>query len=158
AVSVSATEANHPRSRPATRAWIRWLAPLAVVFLVLFRRPQRDVFYASRATSPDAPASVASRTIFDELVLRLAAQDWLLLTYLSALLFETLLGHGPQRTLAIGAVALDLGIFTGVLWLVRGGVLAEGPFRRLVYSVGVLVAILGSFFELQWILPVASGP
>jgi hypothetical protein len=78
--------------------------------------------------------------------------------YLSALLFETLLGRGPERGLAVGAVAVDLGVFAGVVWLVRGGVVREGPLRRLVYCVGILVALLGSFFELQWILPVASGP
>jgi hypothetical protein len=74
-------------------------------------------------------------------------------------LFYLVVGStSPHRPVALVAVALDLAAFVAVLvWVRREG--ARGGFLpALVYRCGVLGALLGSFFELQWILPAASGP
>jgi hypothetical protein len=60
--------------------------------------------------------------------------------------------------LAAACLGLDLAVFCGVLLLVRRERPKQHVVHALLYRVGVLVALLGSFFELQWILPAASGP
>src|SRR6185295_13891463 len=126
-------------------SWWKW--PIVVV-LVLFWRRQRDEFYPDQVSSlvcdPEARKSV---------FVRLAAQDWLLLFYLLTLACEVLFGHGPKRTVALSCIGLDLAVFVAVIWRVRRSSTRLGFAAALLYRIGVLVALLGSFFELQWILP-----
>lgn len=129
------------------------ISPLIAVALTVLRRPQRDEFYTQGPGSDRRDGE-----LFARIVLRLAAQDWLLLVYLTTLLAEVWVGNGPRRQLALAWVAMDLVLFAGVVWMVRGGVLENRFSAALVYRFGVLAALLGSFLELQWILPAASGP
>ena len=85
----------------------------------------------------------------------LAIQDWVVLFYLCALLFAVLQGSGPRRQTAILCVLADLAAFSAILALTRGGVLS-GVVRTGLYRIGFVVGILGSFFQLQYILPTAS--
>jgi hypothetical protein len=89
--------------------------------------------------------------------MRLAAHDWLLIGYLLTLLYEVLFGGGPRRGPAAAGLALDLAMFVGVLALVRRDDPPRSRLYALIYRLGVLFALLGSFLELQWILPAASG-
>jgi hypothetical protein len=120
--------------------------PLGLVLLVL-RQPGR--------TLPDRPPPPG---FVEQLVLRLAAQDWLLGAYLVTLLFEVLVGHGPRRPMAIALLTIDLVGFGLVVWLVRGVRLRGNVLPGFLYRMGILGVLLGTFFELQWILPSASGP
>jgi hypothetical protein len=88
----------------------------------------------------------------------LAAQDWLLLGYLIVLVYEVIVGDGPHRPVALLCLGADLGVFVFILWLVRRHGSRASASRALLYRIGILVALLGSFLELQWILPAASGP
>ncbi len=87
-----------------------------------------------------------------------AAHDWLLLAYLTALFLRVLAGHGERRTVALECLAFDLVVFALILVLMRGGVFKNEVAGGLVYRAGLLLPILGSFFQLQYILPSASGP
>jgi hypothetical protein len=93
----------------------------------------------------------------ESIVLSLAAQDWLLLFYLLTLAGEVLFGHGPKRTVALSFIGLDLAVFVAVIWRVRRRATRLGFAAALLYRLGILFALLGSFLELQWILPAASG-
>jgi hypothetical protein len=115
------------------------------------RRPRRSAF--EQPTSP-----VETSSLYGRLFLKLAAQDWLLLGYLVTLLYEVACGGGPRRATAATLLALDVSIFVAVLVVVRGELLGGRFLPGFAYRLGVIGAVLGSFFELQWILPAASGP
>ena len=134
---------------PERPAWWRW--PI-LVLLVLFWRRQRDEFYPE-----GRPPSLVRVDRRANILRALAAQDWLLLLYLVTLGGEILAGHGPKRSLAFSLVAADLLIFVAVLFHVRRSSSQPTAPRAFLYRIGILVALLGSFFELQWILPAASG-
>ena len=110
--------------------------------------------HAPEIASPRAPTP---RTAVAGILRRVAAQDWLLVVYFLVLLAEVLRGSGPRRSAALGGLSVDLAVFVTVLALVRGGLLG-GPFLAgLLYRLTVLGTTLASFFQLQWILPSASG-
>jgi hypothetical protein len=93
-----------------------------------------------------------------KLALRLAAQDWLLLVYLVTLFLEVVGRNGVHHGLASACLAFDIALFAGILWLIRRPGAQPRFVTSLVYRAGVLTALLGSFLQLQWILPAASGP
>jgi hypothetical protein len=126
-----------------------------VLLVGTLRRPRRSAF---DQTSPAIRERGDSTTLIGRLVLTLAALDWLVLGYLFTLLFEVVQGSGSRRAPAAAYLALDATLFLAVLVVVRGELLRGRFLPGLVYRLGVLGAILGSFFELQWILPAASGP
>lgn len=87
----------------------------------------------------------------------LAAQDWLLLAYLSVLLVQVLAGDGPRRTTAIEWVSLDLAVWASVLALTRSRFLADRPrLASVIYRAGIGFPVLASFLQLQYILPTAG--
>ena len=135
-----------PRIDPTTPWHLRVLIVLA---LLVGWRPQRDAFYENSAPR----AATRGRAL-----LALGAQDWLVLSYLVILLVEVLVGDGPRRGPALRCVGADLTIFAGTLWIVRGELVKHLLVRRLLYRVALLVAIFGSFLQLQYILPAVSGP
>ncbi|MDB4944117.1 MAG: phosphoesterase, PA-phosphatase related protein [Labilithrix sp.] len=90
---------------------------------------------------------------------RLAAQDWLLVTYLLVLLGQCLQGHGARRPLAIRYVLFDLAAWLAVLAVTRSDLLARRPrLRSAIYRAGIGLPVLGSFLQLQYILPTAGHP
>jgi hypothetical protein len=96
-------------------------------------------------------------TTLDKLILQLAAQDWLLLGYLVVLGGKIFFGAGPKRPVALACVGIDLAIFVAAVWRARRERSVSFG-AALAYRFGILVALLGTFFQLQWILPAASGP
>jgi hypothetical protein len=129
------------------------LALAAAVPVSLIWRRQSDACFRDDVVVDTGPESFVAK-----LVLRLAALDWLLLGYLLTLLYAVAYGGGPRRGMAIIGLLLDLVVFAGALALVRRNRRAPSNLYALVYRFAVLVALLGSFLELQWILPTASGP
>jgi hypothetical protein len=108
--------------------------------------------------SSNEARSPALRGLAGELALRLSAQDWLLAGYFGTLLLEVIGGSGPRRLTAIVALVADILVFGAALWLVRAGRIRDRRVSGLVYRLGLFGSFLGSFFQLQWILPAASGP
>jgi hypothetical protein len=127
-----------------------------VVLVPLWHR-QRDVFYDAPVPA-DRCSGVRDRTALASLVLCLAAQDWLLVGYLMMLGLQAIVVRGPHWPLALLCLGGDLGVFVSVLWLVRGAKAPTTWLHGILYRLAVLVALLGSFFQLQWILPAGSGP
>jgi membrane-associated phospholipid phosphatase len=82
----------------------------------------------------------------------LAAQDWLLLLYCAVLAVLVVANDGPRVTRSLLWIALDLGVCLVGIVLYRGAVLGARA-GLLVYRAGLVGAILGSYLQLQVILP-----
>jgi hypothetical protein len=116
---------------------------------------------ATQTTRPSgalaAQPFVATSTGAASIVHTISGLDWLVLTYLAALLFALVFGQGPNRSACMLRVAGDIGIFVAALVLVRGQVLRWGSLASgLVYRFGILASVLGSYFQLREILPAVS--
>jgi hypothetical protein len=119
-------------------------------------RPGREESFYDAEIAEPAPVVPAR---MPRLLLQLAAQDWLLLAYLTVLMVQVLTGHGPRRTTAIECVTLDLAVWIGVLALTRSSVLEDHPrLSSAIYRAGIGFPVLASFLQLQWILPTAGRP
>ena len=104
------------------------------------------------AAAPDAPSTARRMPL---LLVKLAAQDWLLLAYLTVLLVQVLTGSGPRKHTAIQCVLLDFAVWVGVL--VRSRLLARWPrIASALYRAGIGFPVLASFLQLQYILPTAG--
>ncbi len=91
------------------------------------------------------------------LLVKLAAQDWLLLAYLTVLLVQVLTGSGPRKQTAIQCVLMDFAVWVGVLVATRSRLLAEWPrVASALYRAGIGFPVLASFLQLQYILPTAG--
>jgi hypothetical protein len=110
------------------------------------------------APEPAAPAAAAHRgKPMPLLLVKLAAQDWLLLAYLTVLLVQVLTGSGPRKHTAIQCVLLDFAVWTGVLVATRSRLLADWPrLASALYRAGIGFPVLASFLQLQYILPTAG--
>jgi hypothetical protein len=86
----------------------------------------------------------------------LAGHDWVVATYLMVLLAAVLHGSGPRRTTAILGLLGDLAALGTVLVLVRGEILKPGFWCSLLYRLALLGSLLGSFLQLQYVLPTAT--
>jgi PAP2 superfamily protein len=91
-----------------------------------------------------------------DIVRRLAVQDWVLLLYFVALFVIVVRGEGPLRPFALGWVTFDLVALVTTLVLYRGQ-LIRPSLGSVIYRVAVLGTLLGSFFQLEVILPTASS-
>ena len=85
----------------------------------------------------------------------MAAQDWLLVSYVCLLTLAVALGSGPDKNLCYGMVALDATILFTAIVLVRGG-MVKGGLASFIYRAGVFIPVLISYFELRWILPTVT--
>ena len=104
----------------------------------------------------ESPAPLGSRRM-PLLFVRLAAQDWLLLAYLTVLLVQVLLGSGPRRHTAIQCVLMDFAVWVAVLGATRTRLLADRPrVASVLYRSGIGFPVLASFLQLQYILPTAG--
>ena len=137
---------------------LRVRAAFFFLFLVGVRPPRGETFYEVELDSA-TPGDLLVPARMPALIKQLAAQDWLLLAYLGVLLVQVLLGHGPRRTTAIEWVLLDLGVWTTVLALTRTTLLDDHPrIASALYRMGIGFPVLGSFLQLQWILPTTGRP
>ena len=130
----------------------------SLLLLLGLRPPREDSFYESASEARERSGSPAAPARMPALVVRLAAQDWLLLAYLVVLLVQVLAGHGPRQTTAIKWVTIDLAVWLSVLALTRSTLLDGHPrIAALIYRAGIGVPVLASFLQLQYILPTAGG-
>ena len=100
-----------------------------------------------------APRARARRALVS-----LAAQDWLVGAYLLVLLVGVLRGSGPQRGEAVAYVLADCAVFA-VCMAASRSTSQVGLWRvasDALYRVGLIGAVIGSFLQLQLILPTAS--
>ncbi|MFI5308053.1 MAG: phosphatase PAP2 family protein, partial [Polyangiales bacterium] len=86
----------------------------------------------------------------------LAGQDWLMAIYVLVLLGAVLHGSGPRRGAAISGLLMDFVGLASVLILVRGEILKPSGFASLIYRFALMGSLLGSFFQLQYVLPTAT--
>jgi len=86
----------------------------------------------------------------------LAGQDLVVSIYLLLLLAAVLHGSGPRRDAAIEGLLVDFAALASVLVLVRGEILKPNGFASLIYRFALLGSLLGSFFQLQYVLPTAT--
>lgn len=85
----------------------------------------------------------------------LAAQDWLLASYLAVMLGAAVLGAGPRREHAVACASADFVLFVLAVLVVRARLF--GPLASAVLYRGALVGgLLASFLQLHWILPAAT--
>jgi hypothetical protein len=104
--------------------------------------------------APSAPPATRRMPL---LLVKLAAQDWLLLAYLTVLLVQVLTGSGPRKHTAIQCVLMDFTVWVGVLVATRSRLLAEWPrVASAIYRAGIGFPVLASFLQLQYILPTAG--
>lgn len=132
-----------------------------IAFVLLFclgvRPPRSDAFHDVEVAPRHAHRHTRAAPSPPSLLVRLAAQDWLVLAYLSVLFIQVLNGHGARRATAIECVSLDLAVWVGVLMLTRSTLLDRHPrVASFVYRAGIGFPILASFLQLQWILPTAG--
>lgn len=111
---------------------------------------------AGPRSARSARASAAEKRM-PLLLVKLAAQDWLLLAYLTVLLVQVLTGSGPRKQTAIQCVLMDFAVWAGVLAATRTRLLAEHPrVASVLYRAGIGFPVLASFLQLQYILPTAG--
>jgi hypothetical protein len=82
-------------------------------------------------------------------------EDGLILAYLLLLLAVVVNGEGPKRAVALPVTAVVLALYL----LLQGfahSLPATAALREFVRRISLLVGILGSFLELQYVLPTAS--
>jgi PAP2 superfamily protein len=104
----------------------------------------------------DVPPPAAARRM-PLVFVKLAAQDWLLLAYLTVLLVQVLTGSGPRKQTAIHCVLMDFAVWAGVLAATRTRLLADRPrVASVLYRAGIGFPVLASFLQLQYILPTAG--
>lgn len=84
-----------------------------------------------------------------------AMQDWLVALYVTVLTLLVLTGDGPRRPTALGCVALDNALFWGGVLTARSGLVRSRLASGLFYRAGLIGVVIVSFFQLQYIQPVA---
>jgi hypothetical protein len=95
-----------------------------------------------------------SRPRARSLVVNLSAEDWIALAFHSYLLVRVAFApESAERSLAMIAGFVLLGVTLGSITLTRSELLAPGPLRALVYRVGIFAPIPASYFQLGVLLP-----
>jgi len=137
--------------KPQDPLLVRCVAPPLVVLAVLGGLGTRR--------AREAPSCPGLPSWFERgvgAVLReVAAQDWLLVGYLLFLLFRVQTGTATEHAPALVRLGADLAVLVIALVAVRGGLLPRA-LARLVYRGALFVPVLGSFLQLEYILPAAS--
>jgi hypothetical protein len=88
----------------------------------------------------------------------LAAQDWLLTFYFTALALAVVFGSGPNRGMSLLRIGVDLAILWTGLAVVRGELLRPESFAAsLIYRLSLFAPVLLSYFQLREILPAVSS-
>ena len=100
------------------------------------------------------PAPLRSRV--RRALARFAMQDCLVGAYLTVLLACVILGGGPRRSTAIAYVLADAAVFFACMVIARSQRKSWRLAADILYRVGLIGAVLGSFLQLQHILPTAS--
>ncbi len=87
-----------------------------------------------------------------------AMQDWLVASYMLVLLVGVVRGEGPRRGEAISYVLADSAVFVACMAVARSGALPRFKVAGdVLYRVGLIGAVIGSFLQLHLILPTVSG-
>ncbi|MGD0678073.1 MAG: phosphatase PAP2 family protein [Polyangiaceae bacterium] len=86
-----------------------------------------------------------------------ASQDWLILGFFATQMVALAFGRGPGRGASLLRVAMDLALYFFVLTVIRLPILRWGSAASsLVYRSAVVLAVVGSYFQLRDILPAVS--
>jgi PAP2 superfamily len=88
----------------------------------------------------------------DDARARLQPEDWVILCYGAMLLLVVALGNGPRRSAALLGTALMFGTCLVLQWLAHT---TQWKGREFLRRLSLVVGILGSFLELQYVLPTA---
>ncbi|MCS6799828.1 MAG: phosphatase PAP2 family protein [Myxococcota bacterium] len=92
--------------------------------------------------------------ILDAVARNAAVQDWVLLAFHAYMLARVLVAPASsERTVALAWAVTLFGVTAATVFLVRGSVLRQGPWRALVYRIGVFAPAVCSYFSLRWLLP-----
>jgi len=95
-----------------------------------------------------------ARAAIDSLVANVAIQDYLVVAFHTLMWVRVMLApDGPDAELARRFATALLTVTVSSVILVRGEILKPGPFRSLVYRVGVFTPMVVSYFELRFLLP-----
>ncbi len=86
---------------------------------------------------------------------RLMAEDWMVFAYLVTLLAAVVIGTGARRPLALGITAPLLGSYV-LLQAAAHKKPTRSRARETLRRVSLIVGVLGSFLELQYVLPTAT--
>ncbi len=97
-------------------------------------------------------ATTATRSVFS----RFAVQDGLVGAYLLMLLGGVAFGSGPRRGEAVGWLLADVAVFGACMLAARSETTKWRFAVDVLYRVGLFGALIGSFLQLQYILPAAS--
>ncbi len=87
---------------------------------------------------------------------RLAAQDWLVASYLMVLTVAVVMGSGPRRSTAIGMMVVDSLAFWAAMLFARSQPGKPRLLADLVYRVGLIGSVIATFLQLHYILPTVS--
>ena len=87
---------------------------------------------------------------------RLAAQDWLVASYLMILSAGVVMGSGPRRHAAIGMMVVDSVVFWAAVLFARSRLGQPQVLADLVYRVGLIGSVIATFLQLHYILPTVS--
>jgi len=95
-----------------------------------------------------------ARAALDSLFANVAIQDYLVMAFHTLMWCRVMLApDGPDAELARRFATALLTVTVSSVLLVRGEILKPGPFRALVYRVGVFSPMVISYFELRFLLP-----
>jgi hypothetical protein len=121
------------------------------LFLASVLLGHRSKRAANEAAAHSPPRSPVARGLADW-----ALQDFVVLAYLVVMLLAVFHGAGVRRAPALAFAAVDVVVFVTLVTAARR--LWFGPtIGAVLYRVALLFALLGSFLQLQWILPAAGG-
>ena len=129
-------------------------AALVVAAVFLGLRSRREASDPPVASFAGADAS-RSPMIGGTILKNLAALDWLIFAYLGLMTMAVYRGEGPLREKALHGLELDIAGFTIGVILYRGA-LVRYWIGALVYRLSVFGALMGTFLQLQYILPTGS--
>jgi len=94
------------------------------------------------------------RKAASSLVQNLASHDWLILGFFAIEWVALALGRGPGRDTCLTRVTADLVGYLALVALVRLEIMRwGGPASSLLYRLGMLGAVVGSYLQLREILP-----
>ena len=136
------------RWRRVAKTILEGLAFVATLLAGIGR--QRGALYAAEEF-PVPPKNRVLRALSS-----FAMQDWLMVSYLLVLLVCVLLGDGPRRRMAIACVLVDLVVFFACMFIARGEIERWRFAADMLYRLGLIGVLVGSFLQLHLILPTVS--
>lgn len=84
----------------------------------------------------------------------MAIQDFAMVSFHSFMWLRVMMApDSADATIARSCTFALLATALGTLLLTRGEMIGQGPGRAIVYRIGMLIPMVGSYFSLKWLLP-----